>query len=39
MTPWTAVDGLRWGAVSAFGMSGTNTHVLVAVPEVGGVGR
>lgn len=39
MTPWAAVDGFRWGAVSAFGMSGTNTHVVVAVPEVGRVGR
>jgi mycobactin polyketide synthetase MbtC len=33
MTPWPATDGLRWGAVSAFGMSGTNTHVIVAMPE------
>ena len=31
-TPWTAVNGARLGAVSAFGMSGTNTHVVVAVP-------
>ncbi|MGP4055771.1 polyketide synthase [Mycobacterium sp. 4D054] len=33
LTPWRAVDGTRTGAVSAFGMSGTNTHVVVAVPE------
>lgn len=33
MTPWPAVAGRRIGAVSAFGMSGTNTHVVVAVPE------
>jgi mycobactin polyketide synthetase MbtC len=36
-TPWPAVDGVRVGAVSAFGMSGTNTHVVVAVPEERGV--
>lgn len=33
LAPWPAVDGQRIGAVSAFGMSGTNTHVIVAVPE------
>lgn len=33
LTPWPAADGARLGAVSAFGMSGTNTHVVVAVPE------
>lgn len=33
LTPWPAKDGRRIGAVSAFGMSGTNTHVIVAVPE------
>ena len=32
-TPWSAVNGVRLGAVSAFGMSGTNTHVVVAVAE------
>lgn len=32
-TPWAPVNGARLGAVSAFGMSGTNTHVVVAVPE------
>jgi mycobactin polyketide synthetase MbtC len=31
-TPWPAADGARLGAVSAFGMSGTNAHVVVAVP-------
>jgi mycobactin polyketide synthetase MbtC len=34
LTPWPAVDGRRIGAVSAFGISGTNTHVIVSVPEV-----
>jgi len=34
MTPWPSSDGHRTGAVSAFGMSGTNAHVIVAVPEV-----
>ncbi|GJF17891.1 polyketide synthase [Mycolicibacterium cyprinidarum] len=33
LTPWPTVNGLRFGAVSAFGMSGTNTHIVVAVPE------
>lgn len=32
-TPFPSVDGMRVGAVSAFGMSGTNTHVVVAVPD------
>ncbi len=33
LTPWPAENGRRIGAVSAFGMSGTNTHVIVEVPE------
>lgn len=33
LTPWPAVDGQRVGAVSAFGMSGTNAHVIVSVTE------
>ncbi|MCG5432539.1 polyketide synthase [Mycobacterium sp. MYCO198283] len=37
-TPWPAVDGLRIGAVSAFGMSGTNAHVLVSIPADGAAG-
>jgi len=32
-TPWPAVGGERLAAVSAFGMSGTNAHVVVAMPE------
>ncbi|MCV7281306.1 polyketide synthase [Mycolicibacterium flavescens] len=31
--PWSATDGRRVAAVSAFGMSGTNAHVIVAVPD------
>ena len=34
-TSWPARDGARIGAVSAFGMSGTNTHVVVEVPDTG----
>ncbi|KWX67627.1 polyketide synthase [Mycobacterium sp. NAZ190054] len=33
LTPWPAVNGRRTAAVSAFGMSGTNTHVVVAVSD------
>jgi mycobactin polyketide synthetase MbtC len=32
LTPWPATDGRRVAAVSAFGMSGTNTHVIVSMP-------
>lgn len=35
LTPWPAKSGERIGAVSAFGMSGTNTHAIVAVPDAG----
>jgi mycobactin polyketide synthetase MbtC len=31
--PWPAVNGQRIAAVSAFGMSGTNAHVVVSMPE------
>ncbi|MBI3215644.1 MAG: polyketide synthase [Mycobacterium sp.] len=33
MANWPARDGRRLGAVSAFGMSGTNTHLIVSVPD------
>ncbi|WP_454790928.1 beta-ketoacyl [acyl carrier protein] synthase domain-containing protein [Mycolicibacterium lutetiense] len=36
LTQWPAVNGQRIGAVSAFGMSGTNAHAIVAVPDVPG---
>ncbi|BBY83016.1 polyketide synthase [Mycolicibacterium pulveris] len=35
LTPWPATDGQRVGAVSAFGMSGTNAHLIVSIPEHG----
>ncbi|MEE6179673.1 beta-ketoacyl [acyl carrier protein] synthase domain-containing protein [Mycobacterium sp. 050134] len=37
VTPWPAVDGWRTAAVSAFGMSGTNTHLIVSMPDGGKV--
>lgn len=36
LTHWSAVDGQRIGAVSAFGMSGTNAHAIISVPEAPG---
>lgn len=33
LTPWPSLDGERVAAVSAFGMSGTNAHVIVAIPD------
>lgn len=34
LTPWPAADGQRIAATSAFGIAGTNAHVIVALPEV-----
>ena len=33
LTRWPARNGVRVAAVSAFGMSGTNTHVIVSMPD------
>ncbi|RAV12749.1 polyketide synthase [Mycolicibacterium sp. GF69] len=33
LTPWPAVDGERFAAVTAFGMSGTNAHLVVSIPS------
>lgn len=33
LTPWAAVDGHRLAATSAFGIAGTNAHVIVSLPE------
>ncbi|MQY24924.1 putative inactive phenolphthiocerol synthesis polyketide synthase type I Pks15 [Nocardia sp. RB56] len=32
--PWEAIDGIRYGAVSAFGIGGTNAHLIVGMPEL-----
>ena len=34
LTPWEPVEGLRYGAVSSFGVAGTNAHAIVAMPEL-----
>ncbi|RJO72046.1 polyketide synthase [Nocardia panacis] len=31
-TPWAARDGMRYGAVSSFGVAGTNAHAVLAMP-------
>lgn len=33
LTPWPAADAMRIAAVSAFGMSGTNAHLIISIPE------
>ena len=35
LTNWPSVNGERIAAVSAFGMSGTNAHVIISVPDAG----
>ena len=35
LTEWPAVDGQRIAAVSAFGMSGTNSHAVLSIPDDG----
>jgi len=33
LTAWPAVDGHRFAATSAFGIAGTNAHLIVSLPE------
>ncbi|WP_445159577.1 beta-ketoacyl [acyl carrier protein] synthase domain-containing protein [Mycobacterium sp. Dal123C01] len=37
LTPWPAVEGWRTAAISAFGMSGTNSHLIVSMPDTASV--
>ncbi|MEC3913369.1 polyketide synthase [Nocardia sp. CDC160] len=32
LTPWEPRDGVRYGAVSSFGVAGTNAHAVLAMP-------
>ncbi|MGX1807192.1 beta-ketoacyl [acyl carrier protein] synthase domain-containing protein [Nocardia sp. NPDC055321] len=32
-TPWQAVDGYRYGAVSSFGAAGSNAHAIISMPD------
>ncbi|MGY2062877.1 polyketide synthase, partial [Nocardia gipuzkoensis] len=34
LTAWEPSDGVRYGAVSSFGVAGTNAHAVVAMPAV-----
>jgi mycobactin polyketide synthetase MbtC len=34
LTPWQAIGGRRTAVTSAFGIAGTNAHLIVSVPEV-----
>jgi mycobactin polyketide synthetase MbtC len=34
LTPWPAIEGHRVAATSAFGIAGTNAHVIISLPEV-----
>lgn len=34
LRPWTPIDGVRYGAVSSFGVAGTNAHAIVAMPAL-----
>ncbi|WP_084534947.1 polyketide synthase [Nocardia yamanashiensis] len=32
LEPWQPIDGVRYAAVSSFGVAGTNAHALIAMP-------
>ncbi|MFI9506265.1 polyketide synthase [Nocardia sp. NPDC052566] len=34
LEPWAARGGVRYGAVSSFGVAGTNAHAILAMPEL-----
>ncbi len=33
LEPWPSHDGIRYAAVSAFGLSGTNAQAIIAMPS------
>ncbi|WP_433665156.1 polyketide synthase [Nocardia sp. CA-128927] len=32
LEPWEPIDGIRYGAVSSFGVAGTNAHAIIGMP-------
>ncbi|MGL4305638.1 MAG: polyketide synthase [Mycobacteriaceae bacterium] len=34
LQPWDCIDGWRYGAISSFGVTGTNAHAILSMPEI-----